>query len=56
MGRALRWEKLGGGSDGVGSASGGKSGGCRVELGGAWMFCQGERNEILLVTQSINGL
>jgi hypothetical protein len=42
MGGALHWEKLGGESDGVGSAEGGKSGGCGVELGGAWMFHPGE--------------
>jgi hypothetical protein len=56
MGGALHWEKLGGELDGVGSAGGGKSEGCGVELGGAWMFCSGEQNEILLVTQSINRL
>ena len=56
MGRALHWEKLGGVSDGVGVAKGGKSGGCRDELGGAGMFCPDKQNEILPETQSINRL
>ena len=43
MGRALHWEKLGGVSDGIGVAEGGKSGGCGDELRGAEMFCPDER-------------
>ena len=42
--------------DGVGVAKGGKSGGCRDELGGAEIFCSDEQNEILPKTQLINGL
>ena len=56
MGGTLRWEKLGGVSDGIGVAEGGKSGGCRDELRVAEMFCPGERNKVLAKTQSINGL
>ena len=56
MGRALCWEKLGGVSDGIGVAEGGKSRGCGDELGGAEVFCPDERNEVLPETQSINGL
>ena len=56
MGGALHWEKLGGVSDGIGVAEGGKSGGCGDELGGAEVFCPDERNEVLPETQSINGL
>ena len=52
----MRWEKLGGVSDGIGVAEGGKSGGCRDEPGGAEMFCPGEQNEVLAEIQSINGL
>ena len=56
MGRALHWEKLGGVSDGIGVAEGGKSRGCGDELGGAEMFCPDERKEVLPETQSINRL
>ena len=43
-------------SDGVVLAGGGKSEGCRGELRVAGMVCSGAWNEILLETQSINGL
>ena len=43
-------------SDGVVSARGGKFGGCGGELGVAGMVCSGAWNDILLETQSINGL
>ena len=56
MGGALHWEKLGGVSDGIGVAEGGKSGGCEDEFQDAEMFCLDEWNEVLPETQSINGL
>ena len=56
MGGALRWEKLGGVSGGIGVAEGGKSRGYRDELGGAEMFCPDKWNEVLSETQSINRL
>ena len=54
MGGAERSEKLG--ESGGGATEGGKSEGCGDELGVVGTECSGERNEILFVTQSINGL
>ena len=55
MGGALRSENHGV-QEGPETAGEGVLGGCRDVHGGVGMSCLGEQNEILLDTQSINGL